>query len=72
MVWCIGEYIYEYPNEEFGDGTKMDRIPELNRELLTLYDYRKRHATYAPMPISLTPTGSSPGLRFGRQAGSEI
>ena len=24
----------------------MDRIPELNRELLTLYDYRKRHATY--------------------------
>ena len=42
----LGDYIYEYENGEFGDGTDIDRVPKPDRQLYTLYDYRKRHATY--------------------------
>lgn len=42
----LGDYLYEYANGEYGDGTDLGRIPEPEGEIYTLYDYRKRHATY--------------------------
>ncbi|KAI1375979.1 PhoD-like phosphatase-domain-containing protein [Hypoxylon crocopeplum] len=42
----LGDYIYEYANGEYGWGDAYDRIPFPDREILTLYDYRKRLATY--------------------------
>ena len=42
----LGDYIYEYANGEYGWGQSIDRIPEPDRQIYTLYDYRKRHAQY--------------------------
>lgn len=42
----LGDYIYEYANGEYGWGDSFGRIPLPNREIHTLYDYRKRIATY--------------------------
>ncbi|KAL3425442.1 alkaline phosphatase [Phlyctema vagabunda] len=42
----LGDYIYEYGNGEYGWGNSIDRIPLPDREIYTLYDYRKRLATY--------------------------
>ncbi len=42
----LGDYIYEYANAEYGDGTKLGRIPYPNKEITTLSDYRSRHAQY--------------------------
>ncbi|KAL7624118.1 hypothetical protein AAE478_005675 [Parahypoxylon ruwenzoriense] len=42
----LGDYIYEYGNGEYGWGNAYDRIPLPDREIFTLYDYRKRLATY--------------------------
>lgn len=42
----LGDYIYEYANGEYGWGQSIGRIPLPDREIYTLYDYRKRHATY--------------------------
>ena len=42
----LGDYIYEYANGDYGWGQSIDRIPLPDREIYTLYDYRKRHATY--------------------------
>ncbi|KAI1476486.1 phosphodiesterase/alkaline phosphatase D precursor [Daldinia eschscholtzii] len=42
----LGDYIYEYANGEYGWGNAYDRIPLPDREIFTLYDYRKRIATY--------------------------
>ncbi|OTA55240.1 PhoD-like phosphatase [Hypoxylon sp. EC38] len=42
----LGDYIYEYANGEYGWGNAYDRIPLPDRHLFTLYDYRKRLATY--------------------------
>lgn len=46
----LGDYLYEYANGVFGDGTALDRIPAPNREMVTLADYRLRHATYKTDP----------------------
>lgn len=46
----LGDYIYEYANKEYGDGTSLGRIPQPDRQLFTLYDYRRRHATYKTDP----------------------
>lgn len=35
-----------YKNGYYGDGTAIDRIPQPDRETYTLYDYRRRLATY--------------------------
>lgn len=45
-VLHLGDYIYEYGNGQFGDGTALGRVPFPNRELLTLDDYRGRYAQY--------------------------
>lgn len=42
----LGDYIYEYANGEYGWGDSFGRIPLPDREIHTLYDYRKRIATY--------------------------
>ncbi|KAK0108408.1 hypothetical protein ONS95_003216 [Cadophora gregata] len=42
----LGDYIYEYANGYYGWGNSIGRIPLPDREIYTLYDYRKRLATY--------------------------
>ncbi|OHE94898.1 PhoD-like phosphatase [Colletotrichum orchidophilum] len=42
----LGDYIYEYRNGEYGWGNSIGRIPLPDRQIYTLYDYRKRIATY--------------------------
>ncbi|OLL23537.1 Alkaline phosphatase D [Neolecta irregularis DAH-3] len=46
----LGDYIYEYKNGDFGDGTNISRIPEPNRECATLSDYRTRLAQHHTDP----------------------
>lgn len=45
-VLHLGDYIYEYANGGYGDGTALGRIPEPNKEIITLDDYRTRYAQY--------------------------
>lgn len=42
----LGDYIYEYANGEYGYGQTIGRVPLPDRQIFTLYDYRKRLATY--------------------------
>jgi alkaline phosphatase D len=46
----LGDYIYEFANGTFGDGTSIGRIPDPEHEALTLDDYRRRYATYRGDP----------------------
>jgi alkaline phosphatase D len=48
----LGDYIYEYKNGDYGDGTKLGRIPLPDKEIVALQDYRDRHATYKLDPDS--------------------
>lgn len=48
----LGDYIYEYANEQYGDGSRFGRIPSPNREMVALEDYRERHAQYKLDPDS--------------------
>lgn len=50
VVLCLGDYIYEYANLSFGDGTSIDRVPAPDREITSLADYRLRHAQYKTDP----------------------
>jgi alkaline phosphatase D len=45
-VLHLGDYLYEYANATFGDGTLLSRVPAPDREILSLADYRQRHAQY--------------------------
>jgi alkaline phosphatase D len=49
-VLHLGDYIYEYENGRYGDGTKYGRISDPNREIIALSDYRTRHAQYKTDP----------------------
>jgi alkaline phosphatase D len=49
-VLHLGDYLYEYPNGVYGDGTKLNRISDPNREIISLDDYRQRHAQYKSDP----------------------
>ncbi|KAI9817509.1 MAG: hypothetical protein M1827_001119 [Pycnora praestabilis] len=42
----LGDYIYEYKEGDYGYGWSIGRIPLPDRTIFTLYDYRKRIATY--------------------------
>jgi alkaline phosphatase D len=42
----LGDYIYEYKNGDYGWGDSLGRVPLPNKEIYSLYDYRKRLATY--------------------------
>jgi alkaline phosphatase D len=48
----LGDYIYEYGPEGFGGaiGEKLGRIPDPPHEIVTLDDYRRRHAQYKTDP----------------------
>ena len=46
----VGDYIYEFENGVYGDGSTLLRIPEPRREAVTLSDYRIRYATYRTDP----------------------
>ena len=49
-VLHLGDYIYEYPNKQYGDGTAFGRVPAPDKEIVTLDDYRTRHAQYKSDP----------------------
>lgn len=51
-VLHLGDYFYEYENAKYGDGTSLGRIPAPNKKLITLADYRERHAQYKADPDS--------------------
>jgi alkaline phosphatase D len=42
----LGDYIYEFANGRYGDGTTSGRVPLPPGEATTLEDYRNRYATY--------------------------
>lgn len=46
----LGDYLYEYENETFGDGSAINRLPEPNLETVELNQYRTRHAQYKEDP----------------------
>ena len=46
----VGDYIYEFENGIYGDGSGLLRIPEPRKEAVTLSDYRVRYATYRSDP----------------------
>lgn len=45
-VLGLGDYLYEYANTEYGDGTPLNRVPAPNKEIVSLQDYRQRHAQH--------------------------
>ncbi len=49
-VLHLGDYLYEYPNTDYGDGTRFGRVPRPDKEITTLVDYRTRHAQYKSDP----------------------
>jgi alkaline phosphatase D len=51
-VLHLGDYFYEYPNKQYGDGTALGRIPAPDKEIISLKEYRERHAQYKADPDS--------------------
>jgi alkaline phosphatase D len=49
-VLHLGDYVYEFENGRYGDGTKLNRVPQPPGETITLADYRLRYATYRTDP----------------------
>src|SRR6185436_929934 len=45
-VLHLGDYFYEYANKQYGDGTALGRIPAPDKEIISLQEYRERHAQY--------------------------
>ena len=45
-VLHLGDYIYEYAPAEYGDGSTLGRVHSPAREIVSLADYRERHAQY--------------------------
>jgi alkaline phosphatase D len=45
-VLHLGDYLYEYANGGFGNGTALGRVPNPDKEIVSLLDYRLRHAQY--------------------------
>lgn len=58
----LGDFIYEYAEGEYGYGYSIDRISLPNRQIYTLYDYRKRHATYNNDPDLLLSRANTPWI----------
>jgi alkaline phosphatase D len=52
VVLHLGDYLYEYANGGYGDGTKYGRAPSPDKEITALADYRERHAQYKADPDS--------------------
>ena len=50
FVLHVGDYLYEYGNGTYGDGTELGRVPEPPGEIVDLTGYRGRHAQYKRDP----------------------
>jgi alkaline phosphatase D len=50
FVLHLGDYIYEYGNGRYGDGASIGRLVAPDHEIVSLQDYRLRHATYKSDP----------------------
>jgi alkaline phosphatase D len=50
FVLHLGDYIYEYANGQYGDGAAIGRLVTPDHEIVSLQDYRQRHATYKSDP----------------------
>ena len=50
FVLHVGDYIYEYATGGFGPGSAIGRIHDPVTEIVTLADYRRRHAQYREDP----------------------
>ncbi len=50
VVVHLGDYIYEFANGVFGDGTPLGRVPDPEHEATSLEDYRRRYACYRRDP----------------------
>ncbi|TLS24902.1 hypothetical protein PpBr36_08878 [Pyricularia pennisetigena] len=46
FVVHLGNYFYQYPNGYYGSGDELGRVPQPNKEIVSLYDYRTRIAQY--------------------------
>ncbi|KZP00675.1 hypothetical protein CALVIDRAFT_594869 [Calocera viscosa TUFC12733] len=46
----LGDYIYEYKNGDYGNGTSIGRVPLPDKEIATVSDYRTRIAQYRADP----------------------
>src|SRR5688572_16798522 len=46
VVLYLGDYIHEYANRAYGNGEPIGRVPDPDREIVSLSDYRRRHALY--------------------------
>ena len=49
-VLHLGDYYYEHPNVRYGDGTRFGGFRGPDREIVSLEDYRTRHAQYKTDP----------------------
>ena len=49
-VLHLGDYYYEYGPGTYGSGDEFGRVPTPPREIVTLADYRERHAQYKSDP----------------------
>ncbi len=50
LVLHLGDYLYEYAPGDYGDGSALGRVHAPAHELLSLADYRARHAQYKRDP----------------------
>lgn len=50
LVLHLGDYLYEYAPNTYGDGSQFGRVHEPAHEIVTLADYRARHAQYKRDP----------------------
>ncbi|HEX7037581.1 MAG TPA: alkaline phosphatase D family protein [Pseudomonadales bacterium] len=46
LVLHLGDYLYEYAPRTYGDGSDIGRVHQPPHEIVTLADYRTRHAQY--------------------------
>jgi len=50
LILHLGDYLYEYENLRFGDGSAIGRLPDPPKEVVSLDEYRRRHAQYKTDP----------------------
>ncbi|MFW6093052.1 MAG: alkaline phosphatase D family protein [Pseudomonadota bacterium] len=50
LVVHLGDYLYEYAPGTYGDGSELGRAHQPAREIVSLADYRARHAQYKSDP----------------------
>jgi alkaline phosphatase D len=62
VVIHLGDYFYEYANEAYGDGSAIGRISDPTHEVVSLEDYRRRHACYKADPDLQAAHASHPWI----------